>query len=145
MLHETLNHPSGRSTNGSRIIILHRWHFIIALNLSDRRHPDSDRATPAELYRGNLPHCHWLGRRIPPVNPLSTHLACIDHKSSAAVATVTLNSIRICAECRLWQRNSPAGAENHLRSSSYGVFATRVRSRHSEATAEFRCSSKRRL
>jgi len=67
-------------------------------------------------------------------------LACIDHKSSAAVTTVTLNSIRICAECRLWQRNSPAAAGNHLRSSSYGVSATRVRSRHSEATAEFRCS-----
>src|SRR6516165_3747313 len=69
-------------------------------------------------------------------------LACIDHKSSAAVATVTLNSIRICAECRLWQRNSPAGAGNHLRSSSYGVSANRVRSRHSEATAEFRCSQR---
>src|SRR6516165_3404243 len=49
------------------------------------------------------------------------------------------------APSRLWQRNSPAGARNHLRSSSYGVSATRVRSRHSEATAEFRCSSKRRL
>jgi len=28
-------------------------------------------------------------------------------------------------------------AENHLRSSSYGVSANRERSRHSEATAEF--------
>jgi len=30
-------------------------------------------------------------------------------------------------------------AGNHLRSSSYGVSANRERSRHSEATAEFRC------
>ena len=30
-------------------------------------------------------------------------------------------------------------AENHLRSSSYGVSAKRERSRHSEATAEFYC------
>jgi len=30
-------------------------------------------------------------------------------------------------------------ARNHLRSSSYGVSANRERSRHSEATAEFRC------
>src|SRR6516162_1497514 len=29
-------------------------------------------------------------------------IACIDHKSSAAVTTVTLNSTGICAECRLW-------------------------------------------
>jgi hypothetical protein len=48
---------------------------------------------------------HVLG-----IKDLKMELACIDHKSSAAVTTVRLNSIRICAECRLWQRSSPAGA-----------------------------------
>jgi len=36
-------------------------------------------------------------------------------------------------------------AGNHLRSSSYGVSAKRERSRHSEATAEFRCFLERRF
>src|SRR5271157_456401 len=36
-------------------------------------------------------------------------------------------------------------AGNHLRSSSYGVSANRERSRHSEATAEFRCFFERRV
>ena len=31
------------------------------------------------------------------ISRIGAHLACIDHKSSAAVATITLNSIRICA------------------------------------------------
>jgi hypothetical protein len=41
-----LNHPPRRLTNGYRIIVLHRWHFIITLNLSDRRHSNSDHAAP---------------------------------------------------------------------------------------------------
>ena len=27
-------------------------------------------AAPAQLYRGNLPHYHWLGRRVQPVRTL---------------------------------------------------------------------------
>jgi hypothetical protein len=65
-----LNHPPRRLTNGYRIIVLHRWHFIITLNLSDRRHSNSDHAAPAQPYRGNLPHYHWPGRRVPPVRTL---------------------------------------------------------------------------
>jgi len=38
-----------------------------------------------------------------------------------------------------------AAAGDHLRSSSYGVSANRVRSGHSEATAEFRCFSTRKV
>jgi len=41
------------------------------------------------------------------------------------------------------ERSGYAG--NHLRSSSYGVSANRERSRHSEATAEFRCFLERRV
>jgi hypothetical protein len=66
----TLNHPPRRLTNGDRIIVIPRWHFIVTPDLSDRRHSNSDYATPAQLYRGNLPHCHWPGRRIPPVKTL---------------------------------------------------------------------------
>src|SRR6516225_5712178 len=60
--------PARRLTNGYPILDLNRRrHFIITLNLSDRRHSNSDYAAPAQLYRGNLPHYHWLGRRIPSV------------------------------------------------------------------------------
>ncbi len=66
----TLNHPPRRLTNRDRIIVIPRWHFIVTPDLSDRRHSNSDYATPAQFYRGNLPHCHWPGRRIPPVKTL---------------------------------------------------------------------------
>src|ERR1700740_123024 len=62
-----LNHQPRRLTNGYPIIRLHGWHFIITLNLSDRRYSNSDHAAPAQLYRGNLPYYHWLGRRVPSV------------------------------------------------------------------------------
>src|ERR1700740_1823378 len=66
----TLNYLPRNLTNGYRPIVPQRWHFIITLNLSDRRHFDSDHAAPAQLYRGNLSHSHWPGWRIPPVRTL---------------------------------------------------------------------------
>jgi hypothetical protein len=66
----TLNYLPRNLTNGYRPIVPQRWHFIITLNLSDRRHFDSDHAAPAQLYRGNLSHSHWPGWRIPPVRRL---------------------------------------------------------------------------
>lgn len=41
--------------------------FTITLNLFDRRHSNSGRAAPAQLYRRNLPHYRWPGRRVQPV------------------------------------------------------------------------------
>ena len=63
----TLDHTS-EIDNGYPIIDRnYRWRFTITLDLSDRRHSNSDRAAPAQLYRGNLPDYHWAGRRVPPV------------------------------------------------------------------------------
>ena len=62
--------PPRRFTNGYRIIVLRLRDFMITLNLSDRRYSDPDYAAPAQLYRGNLPHYHWLGRRVQPVRTL---------------------------------------------------------------------------
>src|SRR6266436_1599303 len=79
----TLNHPTRRLTNGYPIIDLNRrWHFIITLNLSDRRHSNSDHAAPAQLYRGNLPHYHWLGRRVPPVAAAALHRGSLQRRAS---------------------------------------------------------------
>ena len=66
----------------SSIIDLNRrWHFIITLNLSDRRHSNSDHAAPAQLYRGNLPHYHWLGRRVPPVAAVALHRGSLQRRA----------------------------------------------------------------
>src|SRR5580704_15795813 len=65
-----LNPPPRRFTNGYRIIVLRLWHFIVALNRSDRRYSHSDHAAPTQLYRGNLPHYHWPGRRVQPMRTL---------------------------------------------------------------------------
>ena len=69
---KTLNHPPRRLTNGYPIIDLNRrWHFTITLNLSDRRHSNSDHPAPTQLYRGNLPHYHRPSRLVQPVRTLT--------------------------------------------------------------------------
>ena len=61
----------GDLNNGYPIINCnHRWRFTITPDFSDRRHSNSDRAAPAQLYRGNLPHYYWPGRRVSPVTAL---------------------------------------------------------------------------
>src|SRR5271165_6261304 len=71
--YENTTLPPRRLTNGYPTIDLNRrWHFTITLNLSDRRHSNSDHPAPTQLYRGNLPHYHWPGRLVQLVRTLGS-------------------------------------------------------------------------
>ena len=71
----------------SSIIDLNRrWHFIITLNLSDRRHSNSDHAAPAQFYRGNLPH--WHGWRVPAVAAVTLHRGSLQRRASLKTPAV---------------------------------------------------------
>jgi hypothetical protein len=93
--YEETRRPPRRLTNGSCINVLH-WHFIVAINFSDRRDINSDHAAPPELYRGDLPHNNWTSRRVSPVrSPFGyPQIRKASNLSAEGVATKIKSSLR---------------------------------------------------